>query len=337
MQPRSSPLFDLFGLTPASAFLSSLCMENTQDKRGFGLGWGLCEGSIEASQTVTENAGSIGGSDPLGKIFHPRGFRGCFVLLLSKEEKLHGQQKATLLYPKGISAVPSQQTVSEGLARELTQCEPQTPLLSLLCAGSGHEPHKPATSLFLFFFLLFFIFLFLFARYLGESQVGHCARCHLLSAPIKLPAHSWGQGMLRLTVPLGVPLPHQLSQAFPLQLGHLELQSSHFSFPRPRPVVLGRQPSPPNPFGACKRGLSWMETCRGGVLLQETWAERPLQLCNELQAIYKAGKANSVLFWKSSRVLNTPGNPYQVSLARGKVFNPNIVAQRQLKPLLPAT
>lgn len=167
--------------------------------------------------------------------------------------------------------------------------------------------------------------------------MGHCACCHLLSAPIKLPARSWGQGMLRLTVPLSMPLPHQLSQAFPLQLGHLELQSSHFSFPRPHPVVLGSQPSPPNPFGACKRGLSWMETCRGGVLLQETRAERPLQLCNELQAIYKAGKANSVLFWKSSRVLNTPGNPYQVSLARRKVFNPNIVAQRQLKPLVPAT
>lgn len=159
MQPRSSPLFDLFGLTPASAFLSSLCMENTQDKRGFSLGWGLCEGSIEASQTVTENAGSIRGSDPLGKIFHPRGSRGCFVLSLSKEEKLHGQQKATLLYPKGISAVLSQQTVSEGLARELTHCQPQT-LLSLLCAGSGHEPHKPATSLFLFFFLLFLFFFF---------------------------------------------------------------------------------------------------------------------------------------------------------------------------------
>lgn len=39
-------LFDLFGLTPLSAFLSSLCMENTQDKPGFGLGWGLCEGSM---------------------------------------------------------------------------------------------------------------------------------------------------------------------------------------------------------------------------------------------------------------------------------------------------
>lgn len=48
-----------------------------------------------------------------------------------------------------------------------------------------------------------------------------------------------------------------------------------------------------------------METCRGGVLLQETWAERPLQLCNELQAINKAGKVSSVLFWMSSRVLNT--------------------------------
>lgn len=80
-----------------------------------------------------------------------------------------------------------------------------------------------------------------------------------------------------------------------------------------------------------------METCRGGVLLQETWAERPLQLCNKLQTINKAGKVSSVLFWMSSRVLNTPGNPYQVSPARRKVFNPNIVAQRQLKPLLPAT
>lgn len=46
VHPRSSPLFDLFGLTPAPAFLSSLCVENTQDKRGFGLGWGLCEGSM---------------------------------------------------------------------------------------------------------------------------------------------------------------------------------------------------------------------------------------------------------------------------------------------------
>lgn len=55
------------------------------------------------------------------------------MLSLAKEEKLHGQQKATLLYPKDISTVLSQQTVSEGLARELTQCEPPSGLKHCCC------------------------------------------------------------------------------------------------------------------------------------------------------------------------------------------------------------
>lgn len=68
------------------------------------------------------------------------------MLYLSKEEILHRQEKATLLYPKGISTLLSQQTANEGLARDLTQYKlltaPQiiTSLLLLLCAGSGYEP-----------------------------------------------------------------------------------------------------------------------------------------------------------------------------------------------------
>lgn len=62
------------------------------------------------------------------------------------EEILHRQEKATLLFPKGISTVLSQQTANEGLVRDITQYKPLTgpqiitSLLSLQSAGSGYEP-----------------------------------------------------------------------------------------------------------------------------------------------------------------------------------------------------
>lgn len=64
------------------------------------------------------------------------------MLYLSREEILHRQEKATLLYSKGISTVLSQQTANGGLARYLAQYKPLTgpqiitSLLLLLYADS---------------------------------------------------------------------------------------------------------------------------------------------------------------------------------------------------------